>query len=86
MIKLSKHVVIAKLDDGWVAFEGEKEQLYEFNEVGGLVLWLIQEGMEEVGEIVEKIRFEFGVEEKQVKQDVNSFLKEMEREGLVVNF
>jgi len=82
-MKLIEGVVVAHLDDGWVVFNGEKEELLEFNEVGGLVLWLIQEGVEEVDEITKAVVEKFDVDYAQAKLDINNFLEEMKAEGLL---
>ena len=82
-MKLKNNVVVTKLEDVWVAYDGEEEMLYEFNEVGGKILNLIQEGVGKMDEIVEEIVKEFEVSESQAEEDVREFLEKMEVEGLV---
>ena len=76
--------MVARLGEDWVAYDGEKELMYEFNEVGGEILWAIQEGKTTEKEIVKALKAKFEVEEKEAKKDLKEFLAEMEDQGLVV--
>ncbi len=82
-MKLKNSVVVTRLGNDWVVYDGEEEMLYEFNEVGGKILNLIQEGVGKMDEIVEEIVKEFEVSESQAEEDVREFLEKMEVEGLV---
>lgn len=82
-MKLKNSVVVTRLGNSWVAYDGEEEMLYEFNEVGGKILSLIQEGVGKTSEIVKEIVKEFEVDKSQAEEDVREFLEKMEAEGLV---
>ncbi len=83
-MKLNRGVVISFLDGEWIAYDGEAETMYQFNEVGGEILMAIQEGKKTKEEIVGVILNKFEVNKKQLRNDLEEFLDKMKSQGLVV--
>ncbi len=77
-MKIKKGVIIQKLGDRYIAFDNERSELHELNEVGFFILSLIEKGKSQT-EIVEMIIDRYQIEKGKVKKDLNEFYQDLEQ-------
>ena len=68
-----KQGILLKLEDG---------NYYGINEIG-IRIWELLDGKSDTENIISSICREFGVNKKKASSDVQRFLKELEKEGLI---
>ncbi len=85
MAWFEKHpeVVYTDLEDGAVLLHLETKFYYSLNEVGQAI-WRMIDSVESFDELTHGLLEEYEVEEERAKKSISRFLKELEREKLVV--
>lgn len=81
-MKTKKGIIIQKLGELFVVYDNETGTLFEFNEVGYFILNLIKKG-KSINEILKSITRHFEVSQDDAKKDLNNFLKELKKRGLI---
>lgn len=81
--KLCKDLVFQTLEDKIVVWNPEKKETVVLNSTGWFILGLIDEGINEFEEIVERVAKEYGLETDKVHQDVKDFLEELKEVGII---
>jgi len=84
-MKLSNEVVVSELDGVWVVFDSQRSVLYELNDVGGFVMKVIQDGVEDIDKLIECVVNEFDVAYKVARKDVVKFVNDMFKLNLLSN-
>ena len=82
-MRVKPGVVIQKLGDTFVAYDNETSTLHEFNEVGFLILTLLEKGkvkLQILKEIIEKYKVSADV----ARQDYDAFVKKLKSKDLIV--
>lgn len=82
-MKFKKGVLIQKLGEQFVAYDNETSTLHELNEVGYFILEHLEKG-EDRKKIIRALKKNYDVSRKKAEEDVDNFLKELEKKDLIV--
>lgn len=81
-IKRERGVFSKKIRGRWLLLEKNKEYIRELNEVASYIWGLIKKPVS-INQIVTNLCQEYRVGKKKAKQDVEKFIKQYLREGLI---
>ena len=82
MPNISSSIRLTKGQDGGVLLDVDKGAMFTLNSVGVRIMELLQEG-QTTSSVVGQISQEFGASEREVKGDVDDFLRLLGEQGLL---
>ena len=82
MPSISSSIRLTKGQDGGVLLDVDKGAMFTLNSVGVRILELLQEG-QTIPSVVSQISREFGAPEREVRGDVEDFLRSLSKQGLL---
>ena len=82
MLNISRSIRFTKGQDGGVLLDVDKGAMFTLNRVGVRILELLQEG-QTMPSVVSQISGEFGAPEREVRSDVEDFLRLLSKQGLL---
>ena len=81
-MKFKDGVLVERLGDVGVIFDNNTSTLHEFNEVGYLIVSMIEENMSHA-KMVAKIVDEYRISEARAKKDLKEFIRQLKDKGLI---
>jgi hypothetical protein len=79
---ISSALIWRELDDGTVIVTPDEGKVRVLNRTG-TAIWLMIDGSHSLGDITEQISREFEVSIEEASEDVNEFLTDLTRKGLI---
>jgi len=84
MFKINSNVIFREIDDRIVLINLENGFYYSLNEIGCMIFKLILD-KHDTSEIVERINGNFEIANDTIESDLDSFIRDMEREKIVIS-
>ncbi|QJC51143.1 PqqD family protein [Paenibacillus albicereus] len=84
LLKRQESVETAELDGEWVLLDLESHSITKVNEMGGYI-WELLETCPTISQLAERVATEYAADPVQVQADVEVYVAELVRVGLIVH-
>lgn len=84
LLQRQEFIETAELDGEWVLLDLDSHSITKVNEMGGYI-WELMENCPTISQLTDRIAAEFNADRLQVQADVEAFVAELIRVGLVTH-
>lgn len=78
----SNHIELMEMEQEWILVDTEGFTITKINRMGAMILEAVKE-LRSPEEIVDMIQMNYEVDSNQARQDINAFLQELQRIGII---
>jgi len=84
MTKIKKNLVIEIIEDKYTIYDPIEDKLFSLNLTGSLIFeWILKN--KSIDEIINEYMKIFNVDEMKAKEDIENFINELKKEGIIEN-